>query len=170
MLYPKRGVSAWSQTHSLTRFAPLLTPTAECMGIPFNYYYRFMWMNLVTLVLLVSPGTWYVLRRCGRKSRRKGKPSRGITRTQSFKKRVKDKEVKVEREGRDNVFEDTVILLLLTHPLISGLAAKMFQCNRFTSPSGTVYMLASDYSIECYDSTWTTGREEYRLNNRLNID
>ena len=99
-----------------------------CMGLPFNFYWRYVWLVLFTA--LATGGPWIVA-------------LRNIRNRAVWKKVARRK------------FRDTIILILLMHPTISGLSFKFFRCEVFESESGAKQVqLVADYGIECYDSLW----------------
>jgi len=52
---------------------------------------------------------------------------------------------------------DTVLIVLLIHPFITGISLQYFRCRTVHFPNSTEptqYFLRSDFSIKCYDSTW----------------
>ena len=110
----------------------LMSPA--CLGLADNYYIRFVGSVLLALTALLI--VWSPLLRWIGTSRQ----NEGFQ--QSFYNRIKD----------------SVLLLLLVHPTLSGQAFFLFRCRRIpssTAEGGAVYYLMVDLSLRCFDDAWT---------------
>ena len=93
-----------------------------------------------------------------RKNRRKGKANR--------KNEEENGEVKTGRDrwttAIGNRTQDSVLLILLIHPTLSGYAFSFFNCKFIEEQQGKFelanrtgsYYMKSDYSLKCYDAEW----------------
>ena len=115
---------------SINLDVPLAGPV--CLGVPFNFYYRLLFAVLATLVVIAVPWLVYVIR-----LKRGNSTAEQLNRLYS------------------QALGDTVIIVLIVHPPISGLAIQIFRCQKFESPQQQISMLVSDYSIACLDDAWT---------------
>jgi hypothetical protein len=115
---------------SLNLDVPLAGPV--CLGMPFNFYYRLLFAILTTAMVIAIPWLVYLVRL-----------KRGNSTAEQLNRLY------------FQALGDTVIIVLIVHPPISGLAIQIFRCQTFESPQQRISMLVSDYSIACLDDAWT---------------
>jgi hypothetical protein len=114
-----------------------------CLGIPFNFYYR-LWFAVLTIAVFVAvPWLRYLFRLRPPWLRNLF----GMKRSKASLEQV--------RQLYFQTLSDTVIIVLIVHPPISGLAIQIFRCETFESPMRRVSMLVSDYSLACTDGAWS---------------
>ena len=148
LLFPVRWPKSVEQLNayvvSAINFDLISVASPSCLGLPSNFYWRFV--SMLFLALLITGGPWLVLLRYWRG------PSWKYT------------------ECKERRTRDMCILILLLHPVVSGYAFHFFNCVTITmhrsgssinsSSSGGAAMavevsyLMSDYSIKCYDDVW----------------
>ena len=87
-----------------------------CLGLPFDFYSKLIFATLVTLLVILAPLNWLMLRR----------------------KMCKKQESKQELARATRLMlGDMIIIILLVHPGLSGLAIQVFRCDEFKSPRST---------------------------------
>ena len=87
-----------------------------CLGLPFDFYSKLIFATLITLLVILAPMNWFILRR----------------------KMCKKQESKQELERATRLMlGDMIIIILLVHPGLSGLAIQVFRCDEFKSPRST---------------------------------
>ena len=117
----------------------------SCMGMPFNYHRRLGTMVGATAAVLALPWLYDLIKKKWRKSRGRQYSAEAWQTIVSHRLR------------------DTCLIILLIHPTLSGYAFNFFNCKfveeiggqyELNSRKGYYYM-AADYSLRCYDSTYS---------------